>query len=65
MNKSIILLSDYVNSATDLAELLKNDLKKGRTVSDETILTLNKFQKAALALKSVTDDINKYVIKNN
>lgn len=65
MNKTILLLADYVNFATDLAEFLKEDLKKGREISDKSIIALNKFQKSALALKSVTDDINKYVIKNN
>jgi hypothetical protein len=65
MNKTIILLADYVNTATDLAELLKEDLKKGREISDKTILALNKFQKSAHALQYVTDDLNKYIIKNN
>jgi hypothetical protein len=65
MNKTIILLSDYVNSATNLAELLKEDLKKSREISDESILALNRFMKAAQAFDFVSKDLNKYIIKNN
>ena len=65
MNKTIIELFDYVNSASDLAEYLRADLKKGLTISNETILALDKFIKAAQAIKPLKNELNKAIIKNN
>lgn len=48
-------LINYVNAATDLAESLKQDLKDGREISDESISYLSKFYKAAQEASKMLD----------
>lgn len=53
-------LANYVNKATNLAELVKNNIQKNNNKIDEkTILALNEFIIAANEIKDLIDYIEK------
>ena len=65
LSNTIYQLADYVNAATDLAENLMKDLKKGDKISQNTVLALNKFKSAAYAMEDTQDELIKATTKNN
>lgn len=50
-NPQHIKLRNYVDAATDLAEQLTTDLKKGDRITNDTVLKLSKFYAAAERIK--------------
>lgn len=46
-NRSVKLLNNFNHSATMLANSMQKDLQKGKTFSNETVVALAKFVKAA------------------
>lgn len=48
---------DYINAASDLAESVKDDIKKSGVISDETVLALNAFLIATNAVAYLTEDV--------
>jgi hypothetical protein len=58
-------LTKYVNAASDLAEALEVDIKKGNKISTETVLRLSKFVAAAKAVSSLLDDLDAVGVKLN
>ncbi len=68
MSKSIGLqeLTKYVNSATELADSIRDDIKNNNnTISDTTIISLNEFIVSAVALKHLTEALPSNKMKLN
>lgn len=65
MNKIEYLLSEYVNSATDLVEAVKRHVSKDTKIDEKTIILLNKFTIAANNVAFFTDKLQDENIKLN
>jgi hypothetical protein len=48
-------LLKYVDAANMMAATLEMDIKKGRTISSDTVVALSKFIAAAMHIKSLSD----------
>ena len=58
MDKTKRALQNYVNSATDLAESVKQDIQHNDGIIDkETVLALNKFTIAANEIEHLTNTL--------
>lgn len=57
------MLSNYVNSATDLAESVKRNIIHEGKIDEETVIKLNKFQIAANAIADLVEELNQKVSK--
>lgn len=58
MNKKddgFLKVASFVNTASDLAEGIERDLKNGTGISQDTILRLNSFRKAAIRAAKLLD----------
>jgi predicted nucleic acid-binding protein len=60
MTPERLKIVNYVTAASELAEELTRNLKnKSRTISDEVVVSLGKFYKAAKAMQNILDLIEK------
>lgn len=57
MDKTKDAFQEYVNSATDLAESVKNNIQKDGYIDDRTVNALNKFIIATNELANLQDDM--------
>jgi hypothetical protein len=64
-NPQYIKLRRYVDAASDLAEQVTKDVKKGSKITNDTVLKLSKFYAAAERIKKeiailqdIPDDLN-------
>ncbi len=65
-NKNLeLLLAEYVNAATDLAESVKIHAVKDTKISEETLTKLNKFIIAANGVAFFTDALHTNNLKFN
>lgn len=58
-------LVQYVDSAADLAEHMREDLRKGESYSDETVLALSRFVAISHAVKNMLDTLDEKNVKLN
>jgi len=65
MDKTKELFTVYINTAADLAENVKRNIKDDAMIDDATVLALNNFIKAAQAIKYLTDELNKDKVSIN
>jgi hypothetical protein len=52
-------LINYVNTASDLADSVKNDIVHDGVVTDETVIKLNKFIIASNAIQDLYEELSK------
>lgn len=64
-DKTKAALVRYVDTASDLAESVKNDIVHNREVSDDTVLKLNQFIIAANAIQDLYDELSKDPLEEN
>lgn len=64
-NKLEMLLSEYVDAASDLAEHVKRNIKKNNVIDTKTIVALNKFIIAANQIDFLTDKLTASKLKLN
>lgn len=64
-DKTKAALVKYVNTASDLAEQIKDDIVHNRIVSDNTILKLNQFIIAANAIQDLYEELSKDPLEEN
>lgn len=55
----------YMDAATDLAEQMRQDLRKGDQYSNETVLRLSEFMQQANKLQKVLDMLHETTLKYN
>lgn len=60
-----MLLMEYIDAATDLAEDVKKHITKNTPIDKKTILALNKFQIAANSVAFLTDKLTASKMKLN
>lgn len=60
-----MLLVAYMNAATDLAESIRADLRKGDTYSNETVLKLSQFKQMAEKVQGFVDMLEQTNLKYN
>lgn len=64
-DKLALLLTDYINAATDLAENVKRNIKKKNVIDNETVLALNNFIIAANSIAFLEDKLTASKMKLN
>jgi len=65
MTDNLVLLSAYVNSATNMAESIREDAKRDGKVSIRTIECFNQFAFAAQAMQLVIDKLEQTKVQLN
>lgn len=56
-NPEYMKLVKYVNAASDLAESVTRDIKKGKKISSQTVVHLSKFVTASHLVQKMIDQI--------
>lgn len=59
------MFADYVNTAETLADQVASNIKNNSKIDNDTVIALNNFIKASLAIKDLTDEIKKHTITLN
>ena len=59
------MLIDYMNAATELAESVRADLRKGDQYSNETVLRLSEFKALAEKVQGFVDMLETQMVKYN
>lgn len=59
MNPDFIRLNNYVTCVEMLAKSVENDIKDGKTISDNTVLRLSKLIAATAAVSNLLDVLDK------
>lgn len=66
MDKNLLLLLNYVNAATDLAESVEaNMATKNKKLTSETIVAVSRFRAAAERFQKIIDQLHKTNVKLN
>lgn len=65
MTPDYLKLIKYVNCASELAESLQGDIKRGEKVTSNTVVKLSKFIAAAQAIQNLLDQVQVDTIKLN
>lgn len=64
-NDMQILMLDYMNAATELAESVRQDLRKGDAYSNETVLKLSQFKAMAEKVAKIVSLFEQQVVRFN
>lgn len=60
-----MLLMEYINAASDLAENVKRNIQKNNKIDSKTVLALNNFTIAANSVAFLEDKLNASKMKLN
>ncbi len=64
-NSDFQKLINYVNAATDLAESVEADVKKGKKLTSKTVLALSKFVSQANSFQKIVDQVQSNSVRLN
>lgn len=65
MDNTPKLLAEYVNAASDLADAVREAVRKDAKINNKIVLALNAFIIAANNIQYLTDELNKVNTKLN